>query len=462
MMRTKFFARTALGMALAIGVAAGTTTPVFAKDKNKPAEAPKLSPSKAYIPVYVAAKNALDAAQKRPDVMAAHQVAVAARDAYLGAKDKTARAAAQTRFEASVAALAPLLTAERAAIEKSTAAATGIDDKFLAGQLTLSYGNLAVDLTMQRLGIQQQLDSGKIVGADKAKYLMVAGNISMELRQYPAARASFQAASNAGASPGEALINLSDAYIKDNQIPAGLKVLQEAITKTGATAPEGWMRYGVASAYKGKMPGEAAMFATELVTLYPTKDNWSLSIAVVRDLNSYQGHDQIALLRLMERTKSFAEGRDFVDYIQALSKRGLPGEELKIIDEGLAAGMLKATDAFVIDSRKEGQARLASDKASLPAQEREARAANATAATTTAAGDTFLSYAQPAKAEEFYKLALAKPGVEAQRVNLQLGIALADQGKWDEAQSAFAKVTDNRSPIAQLWIAYAKAKAAGK
>ncbi|MFM5893416.1 MAG: hypothetical protein ACKOQM_03170 [Novosphingobium sp.] len=461
-MRTKFFARTALGMALAIGVAAGTASPVLAKDKDKPAEAPKLNPSKPYIPVYVAAKNALDAAQKRPDVMAAHQTATAARDALLNARDKASKAAAKARLDAAVAALAPLLTAEKAAVDKSTAAATSIDDKFLAGQLTLTYGNVAVDLPMQRLGIQQQVDSGKIVGPDKAKFLMVAGNISMELQQYPAARASFQAASDAGAAPSEALINLADAFIKDNQTPAGLKVLQDAITKTGATAPEGWMRYGVASAYKGKMPAEAAMFANELVAMYPTTDNWSLAIAVVRDLNSFQGHDQIALLRLMERTKSFSEERDYVDYIQALSKRGLPGEELKIIDEGLAAGKLKPTDEFVTDSRKEGLARLASDKASLPAQEKEARAPNATAATTASAGDTFLSYDQPVKAEEFYKLALGKTGVEAQRVNLQLGIAQADQGKWADAQASFAKVTDTRMPIALLWIAYAKSKAAGK
>ena len=461
MIRTKFFARTALGLALAVGIAGATASPVLAKDKDKPAEAPKANPSKAYVPVFVAAKNALDAAQKKPDVIAARQTAVAARDAWQAAKG-SARAPAKAKFDAAVAALAPLLTAEKAAVDKSTASATNADDKYLAGQLTLAYGNLAVDLLSQRLGVQQQIDSGKVAAADKPKYLMVIGNISMELAEYAAARTAFQAASDAGASPGDALINLSDAYMKDNQAAAGLKVLQDAITKTGAAAPEGWMRFGVAAAYKAKLPNDATSFANQLVNLYPSTENWSLAIAVVRDLNSYQGYDQISLLRLMERTKSFSEERDYVDYIQALSKRGLPGEELKIIDQGLAAGKLKPSDEFVIDSRKEGQTRLASDKASLPAQEKSARAPTATAAAATSAGDTFLSYDQPAKAEEFYLIALGKPGVEASRVNLQLGIAQADQGKWADAQATLAKVTDSRAPIAQLWIAYAKAKAAGK
>lgn len=464
MMRAKFFARTALGLTLAMGVAAGTVSPAWAKDKPKDAakEAPKLAPSKGYIPVYQAAKTAMDAAGKRPDVIAARQVATDALNAVKAAQGKTAKAAAQAKYDAAAAVIMPLLASEKAAVDKSTATATNVDDKFLAGQLELSLGLLAMDPRVQRVGIQHQVDSGKLNVADKPKFLMAIGNLSVDLKDYPAARTAYQAASDAGAPPSEALINLADAFIKDGQTPAGLKVLQDAVVKTGPGAPEGWMKYGVASAYRGKLPNEAAMFANELVAMYPTKENWSLAVAVVRDLNGYQGHDQIALLRLMQRTGSFSEERDYVEYIQALSKRGLPGEALKIIDQGVAAGLLKANDQFVIDARKEATGRVASDKNSLPVQDREAHAAAASAATITAAADTFLSYDQPAKAEELYRLALAKPGVETARVNLQMGIAQADEGKYAEAQASFAKVNDTRAPIAQLWSSYAKAKAAGK
>ena len=462
MMRTKFFARTALGLALAVGVAAGAASPAFAKDKDKPAEAPKLNPSKAFIPVYVATKNAIEAAQKRPDVMADHQAAVAAQTEVNSAQSKSAKAAAMVKFNAAVAALAPLLTVETAAVDKAAATATTPDDKVLAGELQLSLGELSMDSRIKRQGAQTKLDSGKVAAADKPKYYMVIGNLSMELKEYAAARAAFQAASDAGATPGEALISLSDAYLKDNQPAPGLKALQDAIVKAGPAALEGWIKYGVASAYRAKMPTEAAMFSNELVNMFPSKENWSLAIAVVRDLNGFQGHDQIALLRLMQRTGSFSEERDYVEYIQALSKRGLPGEALKIIDQGVAAGLLKPTDEFVTDARKEANARVTNDRASLPGQEREARGAAATAATVTAAADTFLSYDQPAKAEELYKIALTKTGVEAARVNLQMGIAQSDQGKWADAQASLAKVNDSRAPIAQLWLAYAKAKAAGK
>lgn len=461
MIRAKFFTRTALGLALAVGVTAGSALPVAAKDKQPKQEAPKetkLAPSKAFVPVYVAAKTAIELAGKRADVVAARQVAADAQTVLRNAQGKKAQADARARYDTVAAAVGPLLAAEKAAVENTATVAANTDDKFLSGQLMLSLGTMALDLSMQRRGIQQQLDSGKIPAADKSKYLMVLGNLAMDLRDFAGARTAFQAASDAGSAPSEALINLADAYIKDNQPAVGLKVLQTAVIKTGAAAPEGWMRYGIATAYRAKLPNEAALFANQLVNMYPSKDNWSLAIAVVRDLNGYQGHDQLDLLRLMQRTGSFSEERDFVEYVQAATKRGMPGEALKIIDAGVAAGMLKPNDQFVIDAKKEASARVGADRASLPAQERDARGPKGTAATITAAADTLLSYDMPAKAEELYQLALAKPGVDATRVYLRLGIAQADQGKYAEAQASLAKVTDTRAPIAQLWSAYAKAK----
>ena len=465
MIRAKFFTRTALGLALAVGFAAGSATPVLAKDKpanDQKAKEAKFAPSKAFIPVYVAAKAAIEAAGKRADVIAARQAAADAQTALKSAQGKKAQADARARYDAAAATVGPLLAAEKVAVEKTTTVAVNADDKFLAGQLLVSLGTMAIDPSMQRRGVQLQFDSGKINATDKPKDLMVLGNLAMDAKDYAAARASFLAASDAGAVPGEALINLTDAYIKDGQAAAGLKVLQSAVVKTGAAAPESWMRYGIATSYRAKLPSEAAMFSNELVSLYPNKENWALAIAVVRDLNGYQGLDQLDLLRLMQRTNSFSEERDYVEYVQAATKRGMPGEALKLINAGVTSGMLKPNDQFVVDAKKEATARIGADRASLPAQERDARGPKGTAVTITAAADTMLSYDMSAKAEELYQLALAKPGVDGMRVNLRLGIAQADQGKYAEALASFAKVTDGRAPIAQLWSAYAKAKAAGK
>ncbi len=462
MIRAKFFAHTALGLALALGVTATSATQVMAKAKEEKPKETKLSPSKAYIPVYIASKAALDAAVKRPDVIAARKVVTDAQTAADAARTKKAQADAQVRTTAAVTALGGLLTAEKAQMEIAVTTGTTLDDKELSGQLLYSLGDLAFDLGLQRRGLQMRIDSGKNPATLMPVLYAKVASLSYDLKDYAAARAGSQKAIELGYTGTDAGINIAQSYIKEGQPAAGLKVLHDLTVKGGASAPENWFNYGVAQAYTAKLPGEASYFGSELVSRFPTVPNWTLAIVVVRDLNQYQGLDQIDLLRLMERTRSYSESRDYVDYVQALSKRGMPGEALKIIDEGVAAKMLMANDQFVIDAKRESVTRVASDKASLAAQERDARGPRATAAAVSAAADTFLSYDQPAKAEELYTLALAKPGVDPTKIYLRLGIAQADQAKYAEAQANFAKVTDARAPIAQLWSAYARSKSAGK
>ncbi|HEY6868796.1 MAG TPA: hypothetical protein VI199_03465, partial [Novosphingobium sp.] len=175
----------------------------------------------------------------------------------------------------------------------------------------------------------------------------------------------------------------------------------------------------------------------------------------------FQAQETLDLMRLMERTKSFRDTSDYAEYLQAADARRAPAEVLKVLNEGLAAGKLQATDVFVSDNRGVAQARLAADKASLPALERDANAPSATPATIMAAGDAFLSYDEDAKAEGFYSKALGKPGVDTDRALTRLGIAQVDQGKFAEAQATFAKVNGARKPIAQLWSVYAGQKAKG-
>lgn len=463
MIRARFLTRTALGLVVALGVAAGTAAPAMAKEKPaKEAKAPELKPSKAYIPAYTAAKSALDAATKRADVVAARQKLINAQNAYNAATGKKGRADAQVQIDAATTELSGLLTAEKGLVEAAAAAATTQDDKYLSGILLTSLGNLGSDKATQRRGVQMQIDSGKLSTADLVKYNAALGKLAMDMKDYPAARLALKSALDGGSADPDVSVLLADAYIKDNQQAAGLQVLKDASAKAGAAVPAEWLRYGVAVAYKSKLADDASWFANMLTTYHGNTENWSLSLAVVRDLRSYAGQDQIDLLRLMDRTKSFLEERDYVDYIQAADPRRLPGEALKIINQGLAAGKLNPADQFVTDAKTQAAGRIAADKASLAGLEKDARAANATAATAAAAGDAYLSYDEPAKAEAMYAIALAKPGVDATRVQLRMGIAQADQGKWADAEASFAKVTDARGPIAQLWTSYVKNKAAGK
>lgn len=459
MVRAKFFARTALGLALAMGVAAGgASAPAIAKEQK--AEAPKITLSKGFMPAYVAAKTALDAAGKRQNVIDGRAAVTAAEGTYRSAQGRAARDAARTKYDEAIAALGTVVATENQVIENAFAAATTPDDKFVAGQLGLTLGQLSYDKKTQRRGLQAMVDSGKVSAADAAKFSYYIGGLAFDMRDYAGARAAFQSAIAAGYTEGGIDGLLADAFISDNQPAEGLKVLSAAVAKRGAAAPEDWIRKGIVVSYKAKLAPEAIGFSTKLVEGYPTKDNWSLAIAVVRDMSQFQNQEQLDLMRLMERTGSWSEARDYFEYIQAADPRRLPAEALKIIELGIASGKLQASDVSVSDARTVASGRIAADKASLVGLERDARAATANAATAMAGGDAYLSYGQAAKAEELYQLALTKPGADTPRLLTRLGIAQTDLGKSAEAQATFAKVTGLRAPIAALWSAYAKSKAA--
>jgi hypothetical protein len=197
-----------------------------------------------------------------------------------------------------------------------------------------------------------------------------------------------------------------------------------------------------------------------LVQAYPSTENWSGAIVVVREIGKFPSQETLDLMRLMGRTNSYAEERDYIEYIQAADPRRLPGEALKVIEAGLAAGKLRAADTFVSEARGIASARVGADRASLVALERDARLPSATAATVGGAADAFLSYGESAKAADLFTIALAKPGAEQDRLQTRLGIAQADLGNYAGAQATFAKVGGSRKYLAQLWSIYAGLKAA--
>ena len=429
--------RVAMGAALALGVAAGGASfAVPAAVAKEKAPALKLTPefSKVAAPL----QEALNKAKDRSDVKAA---------------------------KGDPQALATALQPEKQQLDQAFAAVGNDDDRLVAGQFAVTLGGIAQDPTLQRRGIDAMLQSGKAPATEVPKLQFYAGQLAYQAKDYAAARTALKQAIDGGYSDDNAQVLLAEAYMADNQTQQGLTMLQQAIDQkeqSGTAAPETWYRRGLSAAYKAKAAGPAGKFAAGLVENYPTQQNWGIAITIIREISGIPAQDMVDLLRLMGRTNSYAEARDYLEYIQAADPRRLPGEVVKIVDAGIASGKLNASDPTVADARKEASSRIASDKASLPKLESDAKASSASAITTLAAGDAFLSYGEAAKADELYTLALTKPGVEQARALTRLGIAQVDEGKYADAKATFAKITTGpRKPIADLWGAYAASKAKG-
>lgn len=452
--RAALFTRSALGLALSLGVAAGgfVVQPALAAKKEQPS-GPKIEFSGPFAKVAAELDKGLTEASKNPAVQAATQQVKAA------GENAAAKSAAAAQVDAA-------LGGAKAKLDAAAGAASTPGDKLKLGEMTRTYGVLVDDLALQHQGLVLMLDSGVLQPAMVGQVQFLAGVTAYQKRDYPTAIKYLQPAMDAGYRDQGGLIQrvLGDSYKRTGDTAGSLRVAQADIAAakaSGQKPSDSSIRTALQAAYDAKQAGPAIDLAVQLVQNYPVKQSWSSSIAVVRALGGYQAQENLDLMRLMSRTSAMTSRNDYIEYIQNADPRRLPGEALKVIEAGIASGQLTASDTFVAEGRQIANGRLAADRASLPGLERDARAANASGATVAGAGDAFLSYGDAAKAEALYTIALGKPGVDSDRVLTRLGIAQSDLGKNAEAQASFAKVAGQRKPIAQLWSAYAAQKASG-
>lgn len=451
--RGNLFSRSALGVALALGIAgtAFVAQPAFAAKKAPEAAGPKITFSPAFSKAAADLDKQLADASKNAAIQAAMQQARAA------GQNAQAKAAAAAQVDAA-------LGGGKAKLDAATAAASTPGDKLKLGEMTRTYGVLVDDSDLQYRGLVMMLDTGLLAPDMAGKVNWFAGVTAYQKHDFAMAAKYVQAAKDAGFTDPQLDAVLGDAYKRSNNPQAALANAQRdiAAAKAAGTKPsDAAIRTALQAAYDGKQVGPAVDLAVLLVQSYPSPKAWTDSITVIRALSGYQSQENLDLMRLMSRTGAMANRNDYLEYIQNADPRRLPGEALKVVDAGVASGKLAASDSFVTEARQIANGRLAADRASLPGLERDARAANASAATVTGSADAFLSYGDAAKAEALYTIALGKPGVESERVLTRLGIAQVDQGKTAEAQANFAKVQGPRKPIAQLWSAYAAQKAGG-
>ncbi len=469
MIRATFLSRPALGIALALAAVSGASliaSPAIAAEKQKAPAALKLKLSKDFQVASNAVLAAWTNTKKRPDVVAKQAELKAAESALMAATTRRAQADAQKVYDAKAAELVGLIKPETDALDGAMTKVVGNDDKYQAGAIALDMGLFTSSQALQRKGLDLQLQSG-FVPADKVPlFNYYVGKFAYSAKDYMAARTALAAATAGGYHDGEADRYLAETYFAQNDGPGGMKILRDANelarTQGRAASTEG-LRRGLKVANDILDVNNVGYFGSELVKAQPNTENWGDVLAALRRAGKYDKYVLLDIARLADRTASYANGSDYMEMVQIGTNLGLPKEVLKAIDAGVAAGKLARSDISVADAISVANARIATDTKQnlLGGYDRDARLPTAKVATVVGAGDSFLSYGQPAKAEEFYKLASAMAGVDLGLVNTRLGIAQYDQGKYADAAASFAKVTGARAPVAQVWAVQAGIKAKG-
>ena len=446
--KSGMIARFALGLAIAASPVIGGAS-AFAKDAKPAAPGKSAANSKEFATASVLIQKTLTDARPAIEKFNATP-AGAAKDVALGELK-------------AVMAGAPLqLTAAEASIKTP-------GDKLLAGQWGSMIGSVLNDPKLMQHALQNVIDSGLAPDDRLPGYRFQLGNSAYANKDYAGAIAALTPLVAGNYSDNAAAEILADSYARQGQPAQGLAAMKVAVDvrrAAGGTVPNSWFTRANTIAYGAKLSNEGIQWAQLMVATNPTPLNWLGAGQLVRLYGNFGTQDAVDISRLMFRAgalngKTKDIEREYVEYLQSADPRRLPGEVVKIGDAAIATGALRANDTFVADSLSQARGRVAADKASLPAAAKLAQSSG-TGVLAMSTADAFLSYGMDAQAEELYRVAIQKGGIDKDKATLRLGIAQSDAGKTAEAKATFGQVSGARAAIAKLWSTYLDSKAGGK
>ncbi len=331
-----------------------------------------------------------------------------------------------------------------------------------AGQMAQTDAGKKTGIEMRLRGMEMMIASGKAPIAATGQYNFIAFQLASVAGQPAKARNFLQQAINLGYTGDQSVTDLKVAmaqtYFNTNEYAKGLEVLDEAFAEqqaAGQLPEERLYEIAFSVAYREDLQPQVYNYAVERARLYPTDENWTNAINVVRVLNEFTDQETLDILRLSRMAGVMSNTQEYIVYVETADARRLPQEVKDVIEEGYASGVIDRSDPYLADQLRVASGRIESDRSDLPALETDARAADASLATVRAAGSAFLSYGEYAKAVEFYTKALGMPGVDTEETLTRLGIAQIGMENYAGARETFAKITGKRAPIANVWSGYA-------
>ena len=337
------------------------------------------------------------------------------------------------------------------------------DDNYIIAMTKVRIAQASSNNALLKEGIQQAEATGKVAPELHGQFVRVLASLAVQANDYATAQTYYE--QMAAASPNDVGVqtDLAKIYLKQKQVAKATATLQKAAGAAeakGVKADEDVYALRVQIAYDNKLTSELNPAAMALVKNYPKAKNWDAAIYSFR--NGIKNDDQLDLdvYRLQHSVGALSSEGQYLDYANTAQLRGLPAEARRILNDGVAAKKVDPSKPNYLElARLVPTAKIAADKASLPASERQSRAAP-TGKIAGATADAYLSHGDYAKAIDLYRLALTKGGVDAGRVNTRLGIALTRTGDKAGATAAFKAVTgEPRATLAQYWLIWLDQKA---
>jgi hypothetical protein len=415
----KSVSRIAVGVALALGGASVVATAPAEAQKRKKGEAAQAAPS-------------LNLSKEERAALQPVQAAITAKD----------WATAQSLLPAAAAA------------------ARGPGARYAVGRFQLEIGVGVNNVALQRQGLDNLIASGQVPAADLPVLYRNQAVLASNAGDKAKAEAGFAKVVELTPNDPEALISLAQVKNDLKKPQEAVQLISRAIDlkrAAGQTVDQSWYKYALKLAFDGRQnPALREMsqkLSRDLVTAYPTKENWRDSVLIFRDTNNLDAAADLDVLRFMRASGSLAGERDWYDLVDGLYKAGNYAEAKAVLDDGAAKRMIDPKKAAFAELIRLTNARMAGDRASLGGEESKAMAA-ATGAMALKIGDAFYGYGEHSKAVALYRAALSKGGVDANLVNTRLAMALLASGDRAGAQAAFRALTGPRQNLGAFWLAW--------
>jgi tetratricopeptide (TPR) repeat protein len=345
-----------------------------------------------------------------------------------------------------------------AKLAKAQSLAKTTDDKYIIAVYQTKAATAAVDLAGMRAGIDALRASG---GADPADLVARYNNLGKryyDAKQLDLAAGAFEQSLAVDSNNGDAmkmLASLRDAQGRKGDAVALMAKSLMAAKATGGKPKESDYKFAARIAYDAKSP-VATQITQGWLADYPNATNWRDALRIYRDVNGLDGIAKLDVMRLARAANALNGEGDYFGYVNELVIRGYLGEAKAVVAEG---GAKKA-----IDVNKNAFKQFAPKFAKAPSRAVIDAAAKAALAGKSGqpameAGDTLYGVGAFAEAVPLYKAAAAKGGIDANLVNLHLGMALARAGDKAGATAALKAVTGAQANTAKYWLIWVNGQA---
>jgi tetratricopeptide (TPR) repeat protein len=340
-----------------------------------------------------------------------------------------------------------------AAVAAAEAVASTAADRHWIGQLQLKAAIARKDYATAARALQAVRGAGILPTATIAKLYSGVGVDAYNARQYDLAASLFEGAIAVDPQNLELTTMLAEARFGQGRKAEGTALLQkvmQAHSAAGRKPPEELYKRVVQAAYDARSPS-AAELARQWAVAYPNAQSWRNAVAIYRNTVKPDANGTLALMRLLRVAGALTTASDVTLYTSLLEANSNFVEAQAVVDQAVAANLVQASSPEVQDIRSRPKV----TEADLAAAAKTAQSGMALLRV----GDRFYGLGEYAKAADIYRQAMAKPGVDKNLANLNIGTALAAAGDKAGATAAFSSVTGTHAEVAKFWLAYLQSRA---